>query len=61
MSGCFRALELGIDLDRPVSQLSRGEQQMVEIAKALRGDLRVLILDEPTASLTDRETEHCSD
>ena len=53
----FDALERDIDLDRSVSQLSRGEQQLVEIAKAMRGDLRVLILDEPTASLTDRETE----
>ena len=53
----FAALERDIDLDRSVSQLSRGEQQLVEIAKAMRGGLRVLILDEPTASLTDRETE----
>ena len=53
----FNALERDIDLDRTVSQLSRGEQQLVEIAKAMRGDLRVLILDEPTASLTDRETD----
>jgi ribose transport system ATP-binding protein len=37
--------------------LSRAEQQMVEIAKAFRSDLSVLILDEPTASLTERETE----
>ena len=40
-----------------VAFLSRAEQQMVEIAKAFRSDLSVLILDEPTASLTDRETE----
>jgi ribose transport system ATP-binding protein len=40
-----------------VSYLSRAEQQMVEIAKAFRGELSVLILDEPTASLTERETE----
>jgi ribose transport system ATP-binding protein len=53
----FAALECSIDLDRSVSQLSRGEQQLVEIAKAMRSDLRVLILDEPTASLADRETE----
>jgi ribose transport system ATP-binding protein len=53
----FAALERHIDLDRSVSQLSRGEQQLVEIAKAMRGDLRVLILDEPTASLSDHETE----
>lgn len=53
----FAALERHIDLDRSVSQLSRGEQQLVEIAKAMRGAIRVLILDEPTASLTDREAE----
>ena len=40
-----------------VAYLSRAEQQMVEIAKAFRGELSVLILDEPTASLTERETE----
>jgi ribose transport system ATP-binding protein len=40
-----------------VEHLTRAEQQMVEIAKAFRSDLSVLILDEPTASLTDRETE----
>jgi ribose transport system ATP-binding protein len=40
-----------------VQDLSRAEQQMVEIAKAFRSELSVLILDEPTASLTDRETE----
>lgn len=40
-----------------VGKLSRAEQQMVEIAKAFRGDLSVLILDEPTASLTDKETD----
>ena len=37
--------------------LSRAEQQMVEIAKAFRSELSILILDEPTASLTERETE----
>jgi ribose transport system ATP-binding protein len=42
---------------RRVETLSRAEQQMVEIAKAFRSDLSVLILDEPTASLTDQETE----
>jgi len=53
----FEALDCDIDLNRIVSQLSRGEQQIVEIAKAMRGEMRVLILDEPTASLTDRETD----
>jgi len=40
-----------------VAYLSRAEQQMVEIAKAFRSELSVLILDEPTASLTERETQ----
>ncbi len=39
-----------------VNRLSRAEQQMVEIAKALRSNLSILILDEPTAALTERET-----
>ncbi|GIH25257.1 sugar ABC transporter ATP-binding protein [Acrocarpospora phusangensis] len=43
--------------DRLVETLSRAEQQMVEIAKAFRPELSVLILDEPTASLTDEEAE----
>jgi ribose transport system ATP-binding protein len=40
-----------------VHNLTRSEQQMVEIAKAFRSELSVLILDEPTASLTNRETD----
>ncbi|MGO8918001.1 MAG: sugar ABC transporter ATP-binding protein [Stellaceae bacterium] len=40
-----------------VQYLSRAEQQMVEIAKAFRTEPAVLILDEPTASLTEREVE----
>ncbi len=41
-----------------VSDLSIGQQQMVEIAKALSVDARVLIMDEPTSSLTQHETDH---
>src|ERR1700681_4091016 len=50
--------ELGFDLDptKRVDDLSRAHQQMAEIAKALLGRVRLLILDEPTASLTERET-----
>lgn len=49
-------LEFDLNPDQPVAWLSRAQQQMVEIAKGLRGKLSVLILDEPTASLTDKET-----
>jgi ribose transport system ATP-binding protein len=44
-----------IDVDRTAQTLSIGLQQLVEIAKALSLNARVLIMDEPTASLTDRE------
>lgn len=48
----------GIDLDvrRPASQLSPPEKTMVEVARVLLRPCKLLILDEPTASLTERET-----
>jgi len=50
---------LGVDIDpgRVISELSVGKQQMVEIAKALMVDAKVIIMDEPTAALTQTETE----
>lgn len=47
-----------IDPDMLVSALGIGQQQMVEIARNLQDDTRVLILDEPTAMLTPSETRH---
>jgi ABC-type sugar transport system ATPase subunit len=47
-----------IDPRTPVRSLRTGEQQMVEIVKALRGEVQVLIMDEPTASLTAPEKAH---
>lgn len=48
-------LECEIDPLRKVSDLSVAEQQMVEIAKSLSYNCRLLIMDEPTAALTDNE------
>lgn len=50
-------LHLPIDPRTPVINLGIGQQQLVEIAKALSQDARILILDEPTAALTDTEVE----
>lgn len=50
-------LKFPLKSNQRVEHLSRAEQQMVEIAKAFRSKLSVLILDEPTASLTERETD----
>src|SRR5690606_400046 len=46
-----------IDPDQPMTRLSFAERQVVAIARALSQDANVLILDEPTASLEDREVE----
>jgi ribose transport system ATP-binding protein len=48
----------GLPLDAPVHQLSIAEQQMVEIARALINTPKVLIMDEPTSSLTQVDTEN---
>ncbi len=50
-------LNLGIDPRTPVRNLGIGQQQLVEIAKALSHEARILILDEPTAALTQTEVE----
>ena len=57
-----RALMAQVGLDEidpwtPVGQLGIGHQQMIEIARNLIGDCRLLVLDEPTAMLTHREVE----
>jgi len=50
-------LELNIDVTAKVSTLGRAYQQLTEIAKAIAGDAKILILDEPTASLAKEEVD----
>jgi len=50
-------LHLTIDPRTPVRNLGIGQQQLLEIAKALSQNARILVLDEPTAALTDAEVE----
>jgi rhamnose transport system ATP-binding protein len=47
-----------IDPETPVRRLSMPEQQLVEIARALGAEARILIMDEPSASLSDKEVEN---
>ncbi|MCQ2595184.1 MAG: sugar ABC transporter ATP-binding protein [Treponemataceae bacterium] len=46
------------DVNAPINSLGVGKQQLIEIAKALSKKVELLILDEPTASLNDEESEH---
>jgi ribose transport system ATP-binding protein len=53
----IRELGFDLDVDERVESLPRGRQQMVEICKALRRRPRLLILDEPTASLSEHDAQ----
>ena len=54
----FRRLNIDLDPEIEVRKLSVANRQMVEIAKAVSFDSDVLIMDEPTSALTEREVEH---
>jgi ribose transport system ATP-binding protein len=54
----LNSLNLKINPDEKVSNLSVAEQQMVEIAKSLLVNCKILVMDEPTAALTESETEN---
>jgi ribose transport system ATP-binding protein len=55
---CLALLEVDLDPDTPIAELSVAQGQLVEIAKALSLESTVLLLDEPTASLTGDEADH---
>jgi putative multiple sugar transport system ATP-binding protein len=52
---------LADDPDTPIKHLGVGKQQLVEIAKALAKDVKLLILDEPTAALNEDDSQHLLD
>ncbi|MBU0927439.1 MAG: ATP-binding cassette domain-containing protein [Spirochaetes bacterium] len=51
----FHRINIHLDPDTPLSRLSVSQRQMVEIAKAISYDVKIIVLDEPTSSLTDNE------
>ena len=54
----FQQLNLDIDPRTIIGKLSVSQRQMIEIAKAVSYDAKVIILDEPTSSLTEQEVQH---
>ena len=53
----FEQMDIRVPLNVPCRQLSIAQQQLVEIAKVLSQDVRILVMDEPTAALTPKEVE----
>lgn len=53
----FKKLELNVPLNEPVGKFRVAQRQMIEIAKALHKSAEILVMDEPTASLTDHDVE----
>jgi ABC-type sugar transport system ATPase subunit len=51
-------IESEINVDLPISKLTTGQEQMVQIAAALGTQAQVIVMDEPTSSLSVRESEH---
>jgi methyl-galactoside transport system ATP-binding protein len=54
----FKDLEINIDPREKVEKLSVSEMQMVEIAKAVSYNSKIIVMDEPTSSLTEKEVNH---
>ena len=65
LSARAREIAAGMDLqfadfDEKVEKLSSSDRQMIAIARSLAAKPKLLILDEPTASLSEREAKRCS-
>src|SRR5207247_6483736 len=54
----LRQIEADISPDLPIEQISTGQEQLVQIAAALGTNAHMIIMDEPTSSLSVRESEH---
>lgn len=57
-SQLLQRVKLELSPDTPVHKLKVGQQQLVEIARALYTNAELIIMDEPTSAITDREVEH---
>lgn len=53
----LQKLGLDVDVRQPAGNLSVGKQQIIEIAKAINSEAKYIVMDEPTAALTDREIQ----
>ena len=56
--GLFKKLEITVDPRRIMSTMPVSQRQMVEIAKAVSFNSKIIVFDEPTSSLTEEEVEH---
>src|SRR5438046_5565002 len=54
----LRKIEADIDVDEPIGELSTGQEQVVQITAAVGTDAQVIVMDEPTSSLSSHESEH---
>ncbi|MEF2072199.1 sugar ABC transporter ATP-binding protein [Consotaella aegiceratis] len=57
VSSLLRDLGLNIDPDARLGSLGVGQQQMIEISRAVQADAKLIIMDEPTSSLSNKEAE----
>src|SRR5207237_3380464 len=54
----LREIEADLDVDQPIGELSTGQEQIVQIAAAVGTRAQIIVMDEPTSSLSAHESEH---